>query len=286
MTADLGAMQRLHLGNEVIEFGDRGAGEPILLVHGGVFSDWFAPVVTSPELDRFRVLRIRRAGYVDASPPPAHVTLGDHAAHCAALLTELGIDSAHVCGHSSGALIALELALQRPEVVQTMVLLEPSPVAELVGPICQASLPDVLGPVLAAAAGGDIANAFDLFLRAVGGEHYRATLAAALGPDAYERALRQSAFFFKDEVGAAIEWTFGPDEAARIKQPMLLVMGGETATASAVPPESVGLLAGLIPHAESTVLAGATHLMPLEDPGGVARLLAEFVRRHENRVHS
>jgi pimeloyl-ACP methyl ester carboxylesterase len=202
------------------------------------------------------------------------------------LLDELEIDTAHVCGHSSGALIALELALCRPDAVQSLVLLEPAPASALVGPQCQAALPAALGPVMAAVAGGEIASAFDLFLRAVGRQNYRAILDAALGPDGYERALRESIFFFSDEVSAVQEWTFGPDEAARIEQPMLLVEGGETATAAAIPPESVRLLAELVPHAETSVLPGASHLMPLEDPGGVARLVAEFARRHEHRVRS
>lgn len=253
--------------------------DAILLIHGGVFSDWFVPVAARPELQDFRVIRVRRAGY--GSEPAGHLTLADHAEHCSRLLDELGIDAAHVCGHSSGALIALELALYRPDAVQSLVLLEPAPVSALIGPLCQTAVPAALGPVMAAAADGDIASAFDRFLRAVGGATYRAILDAALGPDGYERALQESAFFFGDEVPAAQEWTFGPDEAARIQQPMLVVEGGETATVSTIPPESVQLLAELVSHAETGVLPGASHLMPLEDPGGVARIIAEFARRHE-----
>jgi pimeloyl-ACP methyl ester carboxylesterase len=257
---------------------ERGRGDAILLVHGGVFSDWFAPVAARPELDGFRVIRMRRAGYGQGRAPSGHLTIADHAAHCAQLLDDLEIGTAHVCGHSSGALIALELALCRPDAVQSLVLLEPAPASALVGPQCQAAVPAALGPVMGAVAGGDIAGAADLFLRAVGRQDYRAILDATLGPDGHERALQESAFFFGDEVAAVTEWTFGPDEAARIEQPMLIVAGGETATVSTIPPESVQLLAELVPHAETAELRGASHLMPLEDPGGVARLVAEFAR--------
>jgi pimeloyl-ACP methyl ester carboxylesterase len=258
--------------------------DAILLIHGGVFSDWFVPVAARPELHDFRVVRVRRAGYDSAVS--GHLTLADHAAYCARVLDELEIPSAHICGHSSGALIALELALARPDAVQSLVLLEPAPMSALVGPQCQAALPAAIGPVMAAVAAGDIASAFDLFLRAVGRHDHREVLDAALGPDAYERALQEAAFFFGDEVPAAMEWTFGPDEAARIQQPMLVVEGGETAAVSVIPPESVRLLAELVPHAETRVLPGASHLMPLENPEGVARLVAEFARRHERRSHS
>lgn len=40
----------------------RGDGEPLLLVHAGVFSDWFAPLSARRVLDDFRVIRICRAG--------------------------------------------------------------------------------------------------------------------------------------------------------------------------------------------------------------------------------
>ena len=253
--------------------------DAILLIHGGVFSDWFTPVAASPQLDDFRIVRTHRAGYAQGTVPSGHLTLADHAADCARLLDELGIETTNVCGHSSGALVALELALLRPDAVNSLVLLEPAPASALIGPQCEAALPGTLGPVMGALGSGDIAAAFDLFLRAVGRQDYRAVLDSALGPGAYERALQESAFFFSDEVPAVQEWTFGPDEAARIAQPMLLVEGSETAAVAAIPPESVGRLKGLVPHAETTVLHGASHLMPLEDPDGVARLIAEFARR-------
>jgi pimeloyl-ACP methyl ester carboxylesterase len=272
-------MRQLETGDAVVEFAEHGDGEAILFVHAGVFSDWFAPAAASPELEGFRVIRIRRAGYVAGSAPRGHVTLADHAAHCAALLDELGIESAHVCGHSSGALIALQLGLDRPELVQTLVLIEPAPMASLVGPQCRAAVPGVVGPVMAAIASDDVPGAFDLFLSAVGGDHYREVLDRALGPAGHELALEQSAFFFRDEMRAAMEWAFGPPEAARLVQPMLAVEGSETAKASKIPPESVRLLAEQVPHAETTALTGATHMMPLEDPNGVARLVATFARR-------
>jgi len=52
-----------------IEFVERGSGDAIVLVHAGVFSDWFRFVGQSAELDGYRVIRMRRAGYVAPSRP-------------------------------------------------------------------------------------------------------------------------------------------------------------------------------------------------------------------------
>jgi pimeloyl-ACP methyl ester carboxylesterase len=103
-------------------------------------------------------------------------------------------------------------------------------------------------------------------------------LEAALGPDGYHGAVQDSAFF-PDEIRAVLEWRFGPSEPVRIGQPTLVVAGSEPAKLAKIPPESVELLSASIPGAEAAVLEGASHLMPLEDPPDVGRLISGFVRR-------
>jgi len=111
------------------------------------------------------------------------------------------------------------------------------------------------------------------------GSHHRSVMEQVLGIHGYEQAVRESAFF-PDEVAGVGEWQFGFTEASRIRVPMLLVDGGTIADVAAVLPESVSRLAAMVPQAVVAVLAGASHLMPLEDPGGVARLIAHFARTH------
>ncbi len=275
-------MRPTQVGDVTVEFAERGTGDPILLAHAGLFSEWFAPLAAGPYLDAFRVITLRRAGYVPASRPERHLTIGDHAAHCASLLEELGIDRAHFCGHSSSALIGLQLALDRPDLVQSLILLEPAPGGELNGPKAQAAVPEAVGAAMAAFASGDTATGFDRFMLAVGRVDHRAVLKNALGAEGIERAIEESAYF-PDEASAVMEWRFGAAEAAAIVAPTLVVEGSETARLATIPPESVGVLAGLIPHAERAVLDGASHLMPLEDPAGVAQLISGFARKHPIR---
>ena len=108
-----------------VEYSDRGDGQAILLVHGGVFGGGLAPLAVDPPLDCFRVIRVLRTGYTAGPAPVGHVTISDHAAHCAALLDTLSIDHAHILGHSFGSVIALQLALDRPELVDSLILVEP-----------------------------------------------------------------------------------------------------------------------------------------------------------------
>ena len=271
-------MQRMQVGEEEIEFSDTGDGEPVLLIHAGVFSDWFVPVAASTELDGYRVINVRRAGYVTGRKSTAHLTLHDHAHHCGLLLDALGIDAAHVCGHSSSALIGLELALQNPARVRSLVLLEPAPCGGLAGPGVEAAGP-VMGAAIAAHAAGDGVTAFNTFMGIVGGDLWSNVLDAALGVAGRERALKESSYFFGDEMPACLEWQFGRDEAARVDCPTLIVEGQETSDNADLHHEAATLLAEMIP-AETEVLANTNHLLPLQDPRGVAALIAGFAAKH------
>jgi len=270
---------QVRCGGEMLEYTERGEGEPIVLLHAGVFSDWFLPVAATEALSDFRVIVPRRAGYAKGSAPSVHLSIGDHAQHCATLLEKLGVGRAHLCGHSSSALIGLQLALIRPELVQSLVLLEPAPGGSLIGPTHAAVAGEVIGAAMAAYGAGDTAKGFERFMTAVGGPHYQEVIERALGREGLEAAIRQSAYF-PDEARAVWEWRFGASDAERLDTPVLLVQGERTAKLSAVPPGSVALLAAMVPRAEVAELAGASHLMPLEDPAGVAQLIAGFARRH------
>jgi pimeloyl-ACP methyl ester carboxylesterase len=270
---------RLHVDGDEIEYAETGVGEPLVLLHAGVFADWFSPVAALPELSGFRVLRVRRAGYLDGVRPVRHLTLEDHARHCASLLDALHFTSAHICGHSSSALIGLQLALDRPDLARTLMLFEPAPGGDLLGPLNTPVIGDVVGPAMAAYAAGDVALGFERFMTAVCGPQHRDVLERVLGIDGYARAVRASAYF-PDEAVAVQEWAFNAADAARIGAPALIVQGELTATVAAVKPESVPILASMLSNATVITLADVTHLMPLESPLGVAQSIVEFARRH------
>ncbi len=98
-----------------LRFDDLGAGPAVVLIHGHPFdrSMW------APQLDplsgRFRVLAPDLRGYGESPVTPGTVTMAELAGDIAALLDSLGIEAAAVVGLSMGGLVAMELALARPE---------------------------------------------------------------------------------------------------------------------------------------------------------------------------
>ena len=125
MRANLERITTAVVAGAEIEYSERGDGEPLLLVHAGVFADWFVPLIASPALDGLRVIRVRRAGY-GANAPASHLSIQDHASHLMALADLLELDTLHVAGHSSGGLIAFQMAADRPELVHSLILIEPA----------------------------------------------------------------------------------------------------------------------------------------------------------------
>lgn len=267
---------RLPVDETEIEYSERGTGEPVLLIHAGVFADWFAALAASPVLDGFRVIRMHRAGYLSGPQPELHLTLSDHARHVGDLIDALGLGTAHLCGHSSSCLINLQLAMDRPGSVASLVLLDPAPGAVLQAQSQRDFTDSVARPALIAAASGDIATAFDIWMSG-SDAGYQRILETSLGPQGYRDAVTQSRFFFTDELPAVRAWALDRDRARDLDQPILLVRGADSPVNFH---DMVDLLGGVLPRAEVTTLDGVGHLMPLQDPEGVGALIADFARRH------
>jgi pimeloyl-ACP methyl ester carboxylesterase len=273
------AMRRIALDGATIEYSDCGAGEALLLIHAGVFGAWFAPLQQlSPP--GFRTIRMLRAGYTDAPTPDRHLTIVDHARHAGLLLDILGIGHAHVLAHSSGCLIALQLTVDRPALVDSLTLSEPS-IGGGLTPASFGTIGDtVIGPAVSAAMAGDIPTAFDTFMRGVCADDFRTTMIASLGAESIERALRDAHYFFTDEMPAVAEWTFSATEAAPITTPVLVVLGGASPPAV----HDIGtLLVSMVPHAETLTIPGGDHLLPLRRPAELARIATNFARRSSSQ---
>ena len=142
-----------------------GSGEPVVLIHAAGLADFFAPLVDSDLRNRVQVISYHRVGYGGSSPAARGTLISDQAEHCRGLLHHLGHSSAHVVGHSSGGVIALELARRSPHCVATLSLLEPS----LPVPGSASLAATVIQPAFAAYLAGAKATAIDTFLAGVCG---------------------------------------------------------------------------------------------------------------------
>jgi pimeloyl-ACP methyl ester carboxylesterase len=222
--------------------------------------------------DRFRLIRYRRRGFAGSSRADAPLPISRQAADCLALLRQLGVQRAHLVGHSYGGTIALQLALDAPEAVRSLSLLEPGLLDVPSGP----KFFEQMEPVVQMYEAGNKAAAVDTFMQAVCGRTYRAAVDGIL-PGAFEQAVADADTFFGVEMPALEEWTFTQEDAARIKQPVLAVLGADSDAVFPGFGEGHRLLLEWLPQAKPFVLPRAAHLLQVQNPHDMAAALAAFL---------
>jgi pimeloyl-ACP methyl ester carboxylesterase len=270
-------MERATVGGVELEYELRGSGEPVVLIHWGVSATWAEPLLEEPALaDHYRLLNYHRAGFGGSSPIQGPVSMADHAEHCRLLMHQLGIERAHVVGHSSSVAVALQLALDAPGAVHTLVSMDaarPAPQTELQAAFRR----EFVEPAIERYRAGDREGAVDTFFRGVFGPDYRGPLERGL-PGAFDKAVSDADTFFTQELPALWQrWSFTEADARRITQPVLAVVGEQSAPTF---PERRELLLSWLPNVETFELPGATHLLHLQNAEGMAEALASFYARH------
>jgi 3-oxoadipate enol-lactonase len=272
MAAETAQMQRVDVDGVELEYEVRGAGEPVVLIHAGLLADWFAPLVEQPALARsHRTVTYHRPGYAGSGRVAGPLDIARQADLCHGLMRRLGIERAHVVGHSSSAAMALQFALDAPGSVLSVTLLETALLAVPSGPYAA----EAMGRYRA----GARAEALDVWMRGVCGPGYRQVVDRAI-PGAFDRALADLDTFFEQELPALRDWTFDAQDASRVEQPALVVLGEDSAQVSPVFAARHELLMAWLPNAEPFVLTGANHLLHAQNPTGMAEALVGFIGRH------
>ena len=270
----LPAMEHTKINGVKLETLDRGRGEPVVFIHGAMGDECFA-VLEEPALtDSYRLIHYHRRGWGESECPKTPVSTEQQSADCQALLRHLGIGRAHFVGQSGGGVVILQVALDAPEIVHSLALLEPA-------------LPSVLfnSPEFGAVAekavssyeSGDKAGAVDAFGQEVAGSDFRAVFDQTLPHGHFERWVADADTLFQADFPAYPQWTFGREEAARITLPTLNMRGANTRSYFREIYETVRTW---LPHAENFVLPNATHAMLQTNPKGAAERLASFFLSH------
>lgn len=212
-------------------------GAPLVLLHGGMLSIELSWAALIPTLDdRYRIVAVDvqghgRTGDLDREVTPAHT-----AADVVALLDHLGIDRAHVLGHSMGGAAALELAVNHPDrvlsVIGASVTVRPSGMHE-----------DLTDPSRMANS-TRMPTQDDFVAMRTTYERLSPT------PDAFDAFLARLSASNADTVG----WSDA--QLAGITAPVLVVIGDRDFTTI----EHAGLMLELIGGSQLAVLPGTTHM--------------------------
>ena len=137
-----------------LHYVDRGAGTPVVLLHGNgvLLQDYEVSGVLGLAAEHHRVIAFDRPGFGYSDRPRSTVwTPIAQARLIARALAEIGVEPAIVVGHSWGTLVALAMALEHREAVTGLVLVSGYYYGTVRADVLPASLPaiPVLGDVLA-----------------------------------------------------------------------------------------------------------------------------------------
>ncbi len=260
---------------EGVEFDlhDGGSGEPVLFVHGGMRDECYV-ILQEPALaSRYRLIHYHRRGWGRSTRAGLPLSISQQAADCRAVMDWLGVERAHLAGQSYGGTILLQFAVDYPERVHTLVLVEPA-------------LPSVLAEspeyqeILAQAApfleAGETATGLDTFFQGLLGSNYAEIFHNTFPPGWFDRWVEDSETVFHNDVPALEAWKFTQEDAARITAPVLNMVGANTTPFYQATHET---LQQWIPHAESAVVPDTAHAVLGMNPKGAAGAMADFFAR-------
>jgi pimeloyl-ACP methyl ester carboxylesterase len=269
-------MERVQLNGADIEYDVRGSGAPVVFIHGAILSDGFVPVIEQTGIaENFQIVHYRRRGYAGSSRAVAGMTMQGWAGDCVALLNHLGIASAHVTGHSFGAGIALQMAIDAPGRVRKLALLEP-PLLSLVPSGGQFT--EWAASVRKIYHSGDKTTATDLVLAGAYGQDYRRFTDVTLPAGAFDRALSDIDTYFQVELGAMQHWNISTEGLKNIRHPVLSMRGSDTLPVFF---EGADLLQQWIPEIDTLSIPRASHDLPGRNPAAVASGLVEFLTKND-----
>jgi pimeloyl-ACP methyl ester carboxylesterase len=114
-------MSYAEINGLALYYEEHGAGEPLVLLHGGIGASevWAASVPALAAGRRVITVDLQGHGHtadIDRPLRPEHLA-GD----VAALIEHLGLERADVMGYSLGGVVALRTAIQHPERVRRLV---------------------------------------------------------------------------------------------------------------------------------------------------------------------
>jgi len=248
---------RIEAGDISIHYHCYSRGEPVLLLHGGfMFSEtWVGQIPALAQ--RYRVLAMDSRGHGRTTLGKRPLTYRQLAEDAAALIERLRLGPVHLVGWSDGGCTSLALALKRPQLVRSMVLLGTPFNTDNYSEEAKSKIDAILRP-------------FSLSM---------------LGMRAIRRLMTT-----EPEKGGEFSckmrkmWTelpdFAPEELGRIQTPTL-VIGCDRDEFLSLTPDPLQVFkdtAAAIPNARLEVVEGGTHTMHMERPNKVNRLILEFLQ--------
>ncbi|MFK0255601.1 alpha/beta fold hydrolase [Streptomyces sp. NPDC090445] len=235
----------IQLGAVNTWYAEHGAGEPLVLLHGGLVDARFFEPNLEPLAAHFHVYTPERRGHGHTPDVPGPITYRLMADDTIAFLDTVVGEPADLVGHSDGAFVAMLVAMQRPDLVKRLVLIS--------GGFNKAgeAVPDTEW---------DVDQLFDFLAPAYGEvspdgiDHFR-TVATKIGEMAAKEPDLQAS-----------------DLSAITARTLVMFSDDDLVT-----PQHMIDTYNALPHAELAIVPGTSHFLTQEKPALVNAIIADFL---------
>ena len=247
---------------------EAGSGPAVLLLHGlGWDHSLWNPTVEKLAA-HYHVIAADTRGHGGTDKPDGPYDMDMFARDYAALADALGLTRMCVIGLSQGGMVAQKLALLRPELVSSLVLISTS---------CKSapSLRDNMEARIAAMDKMGPEAAAGIAAESIFSPGWRAANPAALARFISWRSVMPSAPL-NAATRALYEFNLSSD-LPRVAVPTLVVAGAEDVLTR---PQGMEEIAALIPGAEYRLIPKSGHMIPVEQPEQLDALLDTFLQAH------
>ncbi|WP_459205392.1 alpha/beta fold hydrolase [Pseudomonas sp. MLB6B] len=245
----------------------QGQGHPVVLIHGvGLNKEMWGGQVVGLANDH-RVICYDMLGHGQSRLPAADTSLQAYADQLAELLDHLQIPQATVIGFSMGGLVARAFALHYPQRLSALVVLNSvfnRSTEQRAGVIARAAQAAELGP------DANVDAALDRWFS----REYKAANPAQVAAIRQTLAQNDPSGYHTTYSLFATQDMYRADDLGSIQAPTLIATGELDAGST---PTMARQLAARIPNAQSVVLAEQRHMMPVEAPREVNRMLLDFL---------
>jgi pimeloyl-ACP methyl ester carboxylesterase len=287
---EMSAVESVAVDGTTLAYRERGAGEPVVFVHGSAsdLRSWDQQLPAIGTSYRAIAYSRRYARPNEDIEPGADDQMLPHVDDLVSLLGAIHATPAHLVGHSWGAFICLLTAIRHPQLVRSLVLQEPPVLSLFVStpPRPKELLPLFIRRPRTAVSilkfgAGTVAPAQRAFRRGDDDTAMRRFAYGVLGKDTYEQLSEERRQQARENLNALRAQLLGAgfpplsdDDLRRVRIPTLL-MTGERSPAFLL--RLTDRLQELLPDVERIEIAGASHAMQEENAGAVNEAIRRFL---------
>lgn len=259
-------MPKICVGEIDLYFEILGSGDPVLLIHGlGSSSrDWQMQIPTLSK--HFRIVTYDVRGHGKSDKPSGPYSMKLFAQDTIALIKALGIETVHVVGISMGGMIGLQLTVDAPELIKSLVVVN-------------------CGPEMVIKTIKDLYRVMqrDLLVRIFGMRKIGEVLSQRLFPKAEQEGIREifverwaenDPRAYRESFKAIVGWSV-KDQLRKIMSPVLVVAADEDYTSVEAKAEYVKELV----HGEMVVIEDSRHATPVDKPEAFNQAILNFLMK-------